>query len=294
MYVGNVSRQQNYYQDINLPDPSFLPGLVNGTIAGGRNAVAKYPGFGQIRQSTDGGNAKYNGLQLDLNSQIKRDLALRVFYTLSRGYDSSTGGNGGGDLANASNPYGGWQYDWGPSGYDRLHNFSANFFYDLPFLRHASNAVVRTVAGGWEVSGIVTIQSGRPFNVTLQGSQSGNGIGGTNRPDVAGHISTPHTWQHWVDVASFSQPAVGAWGNAPYNVVRGPGFNMWNLSLFKNFVFSEARGSQFELRLETYNTFNHPTPTGLDLGWTPGSTSFGSVNGYFPARIIQLGGKVSF
>ena len=296
MYVGNQSRQQNYYQDINLPDPSNLPDIYNNVIQ--RNTVNPYLGFGQIRMSADGANAHYNGLQVDLNSQIKRDLALRVFYTLSRGYDPSNqtnGGNGGGDLVGVSNPYEGWRYDWGPGGYDRLHNFSANFIYDLPFLRHASNAFVKTVVGGWEVSGIVTIQSGRPINITLNGAQGGNGVGGNNRPDLAtGKISTPHTWQHWVDVNSFTTPAPGAWGNTPYDAVRGPGFNVWNLSIFKNFVFSEARGSQFELRLETFNTFNHPTPTGISTGWEPGSTSFGSVNNYFPSRIIQLGGKLSF
>jgi hypothetical protein len=295
MYVGNQSRQQNYYSDINLPDPSLLADIYNNNIK--RNTVNPYRGFGSIRMSTDGANAHYNGLQLDLNSQIKRDLSLRVFYTLSRGYDSSNqtnGGGGGGDLVGVSNPYEGWKYDWGPNGYDRLHNFSANFIYSLPFLRNASNAFVRTVVGGWEVSGIVTIESGRPFNITLNGAQGGNGVGGNNRPDVAGKIVAPHTKEHWVDVSSFSTPAAGAWGNLGYDAVRGPGLNIWNLSLFKNFVFSQERGSGLELRLETFNTFNHTTPTGINTGWEPGSTSFGSVNNYFPARILQLGGKISF
>jgi len=295
MYVGNQSRQQNYYTETNLPDPSNLPGLINGTIAGGYNAVVPYRGFGSIRMSEDGANAHYNGLQVDLNSQIKRDLSLRVFYTLSRGYDASNqtnGGSGGGDLVGVSNPYEGWKYDWGPNGYDRLHNFSANFIYDLPFLRHASNAVVRTVAGGWEVSGIVTIESGRPFNITLTGGQGGNGVGGNNRPDLIGKVAAPHTKSTWITGSAFSNPAVGAWGNLPFDAVRGPGLNIWNLSLFKNFVFSEARGSGFELRLETFNTFNHGTPTGFQTGF--GDANFGTVNNYFPSRIIQLGGKVSF
>jgi len=76
--------------------------------------------------------------------------------------------------------------------------------------------------------------------------------------------------------------------------VRGPGAQVWNLSLFKNFVFNEARGSQFELRLETFNTFNHPNPNAVNTGWDPTSTSFGTISGYAPSRIIQLGGKISF
>src|SRR5438874_944937 len=75
MYVGNQSRQQNYYTDTNLPDPgagnSNLVGIYNGTIQ--RNNINPYLGFGSIKMSTDGANAHYNGLQVDLNSQIKRD-----------------------------------------------------------------------------------------------------------------------------------------------------------------------------------------------------------------------------
>jgi len=295
MYVGNQSRQQNYYTDTNVPDASNLPGLINGTINGGYNAVAHYQGFGSIKMSTDGANAHYNGLQVDLNSQIKRDLSLRVFYTLSRSYDSSNqtnGGGGGGDLVSVSNPYAGWRYDWGPSGYDRLNNLSFNFIYGVPFLRHSSNAVARTVAGGWQLSGIVTIESGLPLNVTLTGAQGGNGVGGNNRPDKTAAIVTPHTKAQWLTASGFSNPTVGAWGNFPYDGVRGPGRDNWNVSVFKNFVFSEARGSQFELRLETFNTFNHPQISAVPTG--VGSSNFGQPNGFFPGRIVQLGGKITF
>jgi hypothetical protein len=290
MYVGNQSRQQNYYQDINLPDPSQLPGIIGHTVQ--RNNVNPYQGFGSISMSTDGAAAHYNGLQVDLNSQIKRDLSLRVFYTLSRSIDPTTGGSGGGDLSSVSNPYGSWQYDVGRSGYDRLHNLSFNFIYDLPFLRQSSNAVARTVVGGWEVSGIVTIESGTPLNITLTGDQGGNGIGGTNRPDKTGALVSPHTKQQWITGSAFAFPTSGAWGTLAHNSIDGPGRDNWNLSLFKNFVFSEARGSQFELRLETFNTFNHPQISGMPTGL--GDAHFGEPNGFFPGRIVQLGGKITF
>ena len=62
--------------------------------------------------------------------------------------------------------------------------------------------------------------------------------------------------------------------------------------MFKNFVISEARGSQFELRLETFNTFNHPQISAVPTG--VGSSNFGQPNGFFPGRIVQLGGKITF
>src|SRR5205807_6409774 len=116
-YVGNQNRHQNDYGESNLPDQSALPSL----IAGGIYTVAPglpYPGFQSIRMSTNEANSHYNGLQVDLTSHM-RDLTLRAYYTLSRSIDPTTGGNGGGDLANVSNPYLGWRYDLGPSGYDR-------------------------------------------------------------------------------------------------------------------------------------------------------------------------------
>jgi len=303
MYVGNQSRQQNYYSDINLPDPSNILGLIDHTIQ--RNNVNPYKGFGSISMATDGANAHYNGLQVDLNSQIKRDLSLRVFYTLSRSYDPTTAGSGGGDLGGVSNPYEGWKYDWGLSGYDRLHNLSVNFIYDIPFMRNSSNALAKALIGGWEVSGIVTIESGVPYNVTLSGGlpiegggtydQGGNGVGGTNRPDKVGAIVTPHTKQQWATASGFDFPTPGAWGNFQHNGLEGPGRDNWNLSLFKNFLINEARGSNFELRLETFNSFNHPQIQNIALGWDkPDSTTFGVPNSFFPGRIIQLGGKITF
>jgi hypothetical protein len=307
MYVGNQSRNQNYYTDVNLPDPSQLPGIIKHTIQ--RNNVNPYLGFGSIKMSTDGAEAHYNGLQVDLNSQIKRDLSLRVFYTLSRSIDSSNqtnGGGGGGDLVSVSNPYAGWKYDVGPSGYDRLNNLSFNFIYDLPFMRHASNAFARTVVGGWQFSGIVSIESGLPLNVTLGGDPGGNGVGGNNRPDKVGAVSAPHTKAQWITDSAFAVPAIGVWGSLPYDAVRGPGRDNWNVSVFKNFLISEARGSQFELRLETFNTFNHPQISSVPTGCThdashtltpddcTGTSNFGQPNGFFPGRIVQLGGKITF
>ena len=297
-YVGNQSRHQNLYRNINLPAESNLPALINGTVSGGVNSIAPYRGFGTINMANNEANAHYNGMQVDLNSQENKDLTLRAFYTLSRSIDPSTGGGGGGDLATVSNPYAGWAYDNGPSGYDRTHNLSANFIYDIPLLRHSENKLMRSVVGGWEVSGIVTIESGLPLNLGVSGNQGGNGIGGSNRPNLTGSISYPNQVVsgqqqiQWFNPSAFSLPTLGAWGNLGHNALRGPGRDNWNMSLFKSFVFSETRGSRLELRLETFNTWNHTQFTGVDTSF--GSGTFGRFNSAAPARILQLGAKISF
>ena len=84
----------------------------------------------------------------------------------------------------------------------------------------------------------------------------------------------------------------GTWGNLGHNALRGPGRDNWDMSLFKNFTLSEARGSRFELRLETFNTWNHTQFQNVDTGF--GDTRFGQFTSAYNARILQLGGKVYF
>jgi hypothetical protein len=291
-YVGNTNRFQNDEREINLPTESYLGALIGGANYNTAPGLP-YSGFHSIDLSTNEANSHYNGLQIDLSSQVGHDLTLRAFYTLSRTIDPTTGGNGGGDLANVSNPYAGWLYDVGPGGYDRLHNFSVNFVYDLPILRHSEHKLAKTFIGGWELSGIVTVTSGLPVNPQLTGGQAGQGLpNATNRPDQVGSVSYPKTVNEWFNTAAFADPAMGAWGDAEHNSLRGPGRQNWNISLFKSFVLSESRGSRFELRVETFNTWNHTEFNQISNGL--GSSNFGQVTSAFDPRIFQLGGKIYF
>jgi Carboxypeptidase regulatory-like domain/TonB dependent receptor len=290
-YVGNQNRYQNNYRQINLPDESYLPEL----IAGGQYNTAPglpYPGFQSINMSTNEANSHYNSLQVDVNSQI-RTLTMRAYYTLSHSVDPTLGGNGGGDLGNVSNPYLGWKYDSGPGGYDRTHNAAVNFIYDIPFLEKSPNRLLRTTLGGWEISGIVTMTSGLPINPQLTGGQSGNGLpNATNRPDKVSSVSYPHKVGEWFDTAAFASPASGAWGNAGFNSLRGPGRDNWNLSLFKSFQFSEDRGRRLELRAESFNVWNH---TQFDqVSNALGASNFGQVTSAFDPRVFQFGAKIYF
>ncbi|OLD81433.1 MAG: hypothetical protein AUF67_08150 [Acidobacteria bacterium 13_1_20CM_58_21] len=291
-YVGNQNRHQNDRSQYNLPDPSALPGLINGgqyTLAPGLT----YPGFHAIRLTANEANSHYNALQVDLNSQVGRDLQLRAYYTLSRTIDPTTAGNGGGDLGNVSNPYAGWRYDIGPGGYDRTHNAAFNFIYDIPVFRGSQSRLVKTALGGWQVSGIVTMSSGLPINIGLSGNQSGNGLpAATNRANLTGSVSYPHTVGQWFDTTAFTAPAVGAFGTLGHNALRGPGRDNWNMSLFKSFLFSEARGSRLEFRAESFNTWNHTQFH--DVSTNLGDSKFGQVTSAFEPRIFQLGMKIVF
>jgi len=312
-YVGNQGRHQNDYRNINLPDQTQLPalaGLIPGQPASPYQTIPTLPysGFTTISLANNEANTHYNGLQVDLNSQISHDLNLRAFYTLSRAIDPTTGGSGGGDLGTVSNPYAGWAYDNGPSGYDRTHVAVVDFIYDIPLFRHNDNKLVKSVAGGWQVSGIITLETGVPLNITLGGGQGSNGVGGSNRPNLTGAISYPQTavtctppatcFQQiqYFDASAFSAPTVtntsSPWGTLGHNALRGPGRDNWNVSLFKTFTLSESRGSRFEIRVETFNTWNHTQFNGVDT--TKADGKFGQFTSAFDPRILQLGGKIYF
>ncbi len=307
-YVGNTNRFQSDRTEYNLPLQSALPGIING---GQYNTAPglPFPGFRSIRLSTNEANSHYHGLQFDVNSQVGRDLYLRAFYTYSKTIDPGTGSNGGQDLQNTSNPYLGWRYDVGPGGYDRTHVAIVNFIYDIPLLRGNQSRLLKTTLGGWQVSGIVTMESGIPINIGLTGGQGGNGLpNATNRPNLVGKISYPSTvgaGDHviqYLDPTVFVDPAVGAFGNLGHNAVRGPGRDNWNLSLFKSFVFSETRGSRLEFRVETFNTWNHTqfNQVANNVSFDKKTfarittTNFGQFTSAFDPRIMQLGLKLYF
>jgi len=299
-YVGNQGRHQNDYRNINLPTESDLGNLLSTNAKYQTAPGLPYPGFTTVRLAANEANTHYNGLQIDLNSQLSHDLTLRAFYTLSRAIDPTTGGNGGGDLGTVANPYQGWTYDNGLSGYDRTHVAVVDFIYDIPLLRHSENRLLRSTVGGWQVSGIVTMESGLPINITDGNNQGGNFVGGANRPNTPGTVAYPHTVAQWFNPQGWSFPTLGAWGTFPHNGLRGPGMDNWNMSLFKSFILSESRGSRLELRLETFNTWNHTEFNGVGTGFngynsngTP-KGNFGQVTSTFDPRILQLGGKIYF
>jgi hypothetical protein len=131
------------------------------------------------------------------------------------------------------------------------------------------------------------------MNITLGGTAGNNGLpSATNRPDLTGSISYPKTVGAWFSKSAFSTPTPGDWGTAGYNCVYGPGRDNWNISLFKDFSISEARGSRLELRLETFNTFNHVQWNSPDGNFSSGT--FGRVNGASDPRTLQLGLKLYF
>ncbi len=285
-YVGNTNRHQNDYRETNLPDQSLIPSLINGTVA--YNTVVPYLGFHSIRLSENAGTSHYNSLQVNYHGEFKNRLSMQAVYTLSKAEDFSSG-----DLSNVSNPYD-RAYDIGPSPLDRRHIGLVNFIYKVPFFSGSNvSRLVRTSLGGWEVSGIVTMESGLPLGINLGGAQGSNGIANaTNRPDWSGSVAIPGTVNAYFDKSAFSLPTLGAWGNYPRGSVYGPGRDDWNISLFKSFIINESRGSRVEFRFETFNFWNHTQFNNVSTSYS--ASNFGAVTSVWDPRTLQLGLKLIF
>ena len=310
-YVGNQSRYQSYFQEINLPPQSQLACLQDKTNCPGGtqpafNGLVPYQGYSSLKMAFTGQNGHYNSLQTEIHGQVTHDLYVQAAYTLSRAIDPSTGNGGNGwDLDSVFNPYADWRYDIGPSLFDRTHIFFTNFVYDIPVLRNSSNKFLKTTVGGWQLSGIVTAMTGAPLNINVSGQNVASIFSGdaANRPDLVAPISYPKAVNEWFNPASFAAPAAGIWGDLKYGAVRAPGRQNWNLSLFKQFVLSEARGSRIEFRAESFNTWNHTQfggsgqggpGSGQGISTSFGASNFGAVTNAFDPRTFQLGLKLIY
>jgi Carboxypeptidase regulatory-like domain/TonB-dependent Receptor Plug Domain len=307
-YVGNQARHLQYQYDLQ----SLPVGSVLDTAGLTQPFFAPYKGYTNIRFTKYDANSSYNALQAKVTRRFGKGLFLTADYTYSRAIDlndcDNIGGGTGCSNTQITDPFN-VKRDYAVAGYDRTHVFSANYVYSLPNFR--INGVLKYITNGWQVSGITRFWSGPPIDIFINGGNAGNFVN-VVRPDFnGGQVYTSHDDNvHWFNPFVFTAPQPGSVGNLPRNRFRGPGINNWDISLFKNFNFSESR--YLQLRLETFNTFNHTQPAaigndhnapnnwlistpGPGLAPTPATVgNAGNVTGYRDPRNVQLGVKLYF
>jgi len=194
--------------------------------------------------------------------------------------------------------------DYGPANWDIPHRFVANYLYDVPFLKDSSQPILKYVVAGWQISGITTIQSGSPVNITFSQDVANIGITGQQRPNLVGAVpslacqaNSAGTNQverrqliNCYDPSAFALPAAFTFGSASRNILRGPKFASTDLSFMKNVP---AGGTvRVQLRLEIFNVFN--TVNYGNPGASFGSSAFGRITSAGSMRQMQLGAKVLF
>jgi hypothetical protein len=273
-------------------------------------------GAQQIYTNVSGGSSSSNEFQFTVDQRLNHGVQFRIAYTLSKTIDVSSGFRArSSTYTDPTNP----AFDRGLADFDATHRLVLSPIWQIPGVSHG-NAILRKVTDGWSVSTITSFQSGNPFTIfsNNNSSESDNYL---DRPDVTGPIQIFHnprqlrtvsgncgggTPGHYyfdpsnvdcVNVPLFSH------GNMGRNVLRGPGINNWDISVFKDFKFAESKSLEFQANF--FNAFNHvqfygPTSNG---GASGGSALFGQVTSdtspssstyYRGPRIVQFALKLYY
>lgn len=281
-YVGALARNLLGQFDENQPTVSSR--LAN--EAADVNFIRPYAGYGKINSRFPSFTNQYNSLQISANHR-SHGLTLQGAYTWSKdmtvqSYDRSE---------TATNSYD-FKLDYGPASYNTPQVLVASAVYDLPFYQ-SQQGMTGHILGGWEVSGILSANSGSNFSVLENGDpfDTGNrGIGlGANRPDQVKSITKSKSFDKWFSTDSFAH-ASGHFGSEKSNPIVGPGYQNWDLAGIKNFRIWESVNFQF--RAEFFNAFNHVNP--YDPGNDMDNSNYGQITSAHEPRRIQLAAKLTF
>jgi hypothetical protein len=261
---------------------------------GSVNTRRPNPKFGVIRTINNDEIANYESMSVIYRQRMKRGLQVLASYTWSHTLDISSDSNGGGTPLN---PYR-WRDDYGNSNWDIRHRFVMQFVYEIPFFA-TTNPVLSNVFKGWQGNGIVTLQTGLPFNVSTGTDTANTSSGGTYRPNLVHAPSSTcgrGSLVGCIDASSYTianlYPAIAnyAYGNEGRNLLHGPGAETVNFSVFKYFPIKERL--KFQLRFETFALLNHTNFSNPSA--TINTGAFGTITGATGNRNIQIGGKLQF
>jgi hypothetical protein len=272
-YVGSRGRNLIAAKDINQPRPSAAP--LN---------LRPDPRFADITFVESRARSQYDSFQARFQQRYAFGCTMLVAYTLGKSMDDASGFFTSAGDPNFPQDSNNLDAEWGRSSFDVRHRLSVSFSYELPL--------------DFTISGIVQMQSGRPFTVALlpevDNSNTGRGslgFGGNDRPNVNGNAAATNQGPaQWFNTAAFSMPAFGTFGNAGRNILEGPGYQNVNLALLKR-VPLRGRTS-LQLRAEAFNLLNR---TNFDLPDNfYGSPTFGQILSAGSPRHIQFGARFTF
>jgi hypothetical protein len=285
------------------------------------NSPARVPYLGinsvNFEDFSPNSDSHYNALQATLGHHFSRGLYFQGAYTYSKSID---------DVSTASvafvtrvNDQVNARASRGLSDFDRRQRFVASAVYDLPALAESSN-LVKAVLGGWEASGVLTLQSGAPFTIfDPAGGTAYNlaspsstatfspGFGCGNAPSRG---SIHSRLANWVSSAAYTSDPFASlstggnsdatvYGNTPRNCITGPPQKNVDLTLEK--VFKIGEGQHLRFRTDFFNLFNHPSfanpPSAVVAAPGPGLPALGSApitSVVGTPRLIQFSLKYSF
>lgn len=300
-YVGNQARHLTHRRDINyvLPQVALARNPTTGQfINATADTVRQYLGYSAIRIQENTGSSSYNSMQLSAQKRVSHGFTMSLAYTLSKAlanFDVETS-----DLRVPFDA----SLDKSNANFDRRHVLAMSYVYAFPFFSKGQG-FAKHLLGGWQISGITTLQSGAYVNISggsRASTSPSNGYGsnldliGDWRAVPGGQTPTPifdanrnYVSGGWINRAAFIG-RVGLIGTTPRNLFQMPSTQNFNLSLMKRVQLSEK--ARLQLRGEVFNLFNHPNYRTLVTNAS--AANFGALTETDEPRVIQFGIKLLF
>ncbi len=239
------------------------------------------PAFGSFSIQSGGASSIRHAMNVRLTRRLADGFSLRTDFTWSRAIN---------DLFRRPGNPRNLAAERAPSSFEPPRRLTLNYIWELPFEARSSPRWLRAMLGGWRLSGITRIRSGRPFSVFLSGDLNNDGFSG-DRPDrvESGRTAFVPSVDEWFDTTAFADPS-GDFGNAGRNILYAPSHQIWDISLSKQARISDS--DILEVRIEFFNAFNHVNFDRPDT--TFGTSVFGTIFGAGRAREIEIALKYSF
>ncbi len=252
-YVGSLARHMWATRNINAvpvgaqfldlhPENRDLSTTASALPA---NFLRPYQGWGDILFYDFGASSNYNSLQVSATRRLARGV-LAMSYTFSKLLGTASS-----DSEQMSSVFATRDRNYGVLSYDRPQVLSLRYNYKLPEPgKYFQKRLLGLITDRWEVSGITRFMSGAPFTPTF------STVDGANITGTPSETARPNVVDPTADAVNrFGRPARGTFGNVGKNVLRGPGMNNWDVSIFRQIPLRESK--YIQLRFESYNTLNH-------------------------------------
>jgi hypothetical protein len=270
-----------------------LASLVNLNQRLNGNGPRPFSQFGFIEWRSQDGESSYKGVEMTVRRRMSGGYSLGFGYTLSESRDwgaEHLGAQGSPSFPQDARNLEAWE---GPSDYDTRHRLGGNFVVELPFGADkpwVNSGVASAILGGWTVSGIYSFASGRPFTVRQGNNDVDQGM--TGLPNLVGDPEGPQTIDEWFNVAAFQSVPSGTFGNAGRNILRGPSFQTFDMTISRRFNLTDRFDAT--VRADIFNVFNRTNfgPPERDLANSSTVGRIASLAG--DPRIMQLAVRFTF
>lgn len=286
-YQGSTGRNLFHASELN---PAIYGPGANRTNTDRRRPR---PEFTQLTYAGTYGRSNYNALVLSLERRMTSRVTFLAGFSWQKTMDilSGTAFEGNGN----THPYGQIDLDYGVSNFHRAARFTGSFNYELP--SPVRSGALKYLVNGWQMNGIVILQSGGPLTIATGVDNSFSGIN-QDRVDIVGNPRldwgrpTAERIARWFDTSAFVDNAPGTFGTIGRNTERGPGFANVDFSAFKSVPMPYSENHHLEFRFEAFNflnrvNLNNPTTT-------RSSSLFGRITSAGDPRILQLGLRYRF